>query len=208
MIGRVLRDGVVAVAGRDEGQLGLTRKLDEQFVRLLDVRKAVLLQLQVVVVEDLAAPARQGERFVVAAVQQVAMHFARVAARQRDDARSVLFEQLPVHAGLVVVALQVGLGDELQQVAIAPLVSRQQGEVVRRLVLHVARAPVSGRDVGLDADDGLDAAGARLSIEIDDAVEGAVVGDGAGLLAQLLYAIEQLGYPREAVEEAVFGMKV
>ena len=80
--------------------------------------------------------------------------------------------------------------------------------MVRRLVFDFARAPVAGRDVGLDADDGLDAAGARLSIEVDDAVEGAVVGDGAGLLAQLLYAVERFGYPREAVEEAVFGMKV
>ena len=113
MVGRVLRNGVVAVAGRDEGQLGLTRERDEQLVRLLDIREAVLLQLQVVPVEDLAAPARQGERFLVAAVQQVAMHLARVAARQCDDARSVLFEQLTVHAGLVVVALQIRLRDEL-----------------------------------------------------------------------------------------------
>ena len=43
---------------------------------------------------------------------------------------------------------------------------------------------------------------------MEDAVEGAVVGDGAGLLAQLGHAIEELRDAGEAIEEAEFGVKV
>ena len=77
-----------------------------------------------------------------------------------------------------------------------------------RLVLGVARAPVALGDIRLDADDGLDPALARLPVEVDGAVEGAVVGDGAGLLPQLSHAVEELRNAGEAVEEAEFGVKV
>jgi len=72
----------------------------------------------------------------------------------------------------------------------------------------VAGEAGAGGDVGLDADDRLDVAAARLPVEVDDAVEGAVVGDGAGLLPQLSHAVEELRNAGEAVEEAEFGVKV
>ena len=70
----------------------------------------------------------------------------------------VLLEKRAVHAGFVVEAVHVGLGDQLDQVLVAGLVLGQEGEVVGRLLLgHLGpTAPVG--NVDLAADDGLDAA--------------------------------------------------
>ena len=208
VVRRVVRVNVVAVDGGDEGYAGLTGELDELLVDRRHLRQAVLLQLEVVSVERLARPVRQLQGVVATAVHEQPVDLAGVAAGEGDEAATVLFQQLPVHARLIVVALQVGLGDQRQQVAIACLVASEQRQVVGRLLLRVARAAVAGGNVRLDADDGLDTPAARLLIEVEGAVEGAVVGDGAGLLPQLLCAVEELGDAGEAIEEAVLGMKV
>ena len=63
-------------------------------------------------------------------------------------------------------------------------------------------------DVGLDADDRLDALVLRGLVERDRAVEGAVVGDGHRIHALRRRRVDQLGDPAEAVEQAEFGVDV
>ena len=55
---------------------------------------------------------------------------------------------------------------------------------------------------------GLTPRGARLLVEIDRAVEVAVVGEGDGLLAELAGALHEVGHAGEAVEEAELGVYV
>ena len=62
--------------------------------------------------------------------------------------------------------------------------------------------------VHLAADDGLDAPLFGGLVKVDDAVHTAVVGDGHGLLAQLLHPVQQLLDAAGPVQEAVFGMHV
>ena len=64
------------------------------------------------------------------------------------------------------------------------------------------------RDVGLDADDRLDALGLRGLVEGDRAVQGAVVRDRHRIHALLGRRIDQLRDPAEAVEEAELGVDV
>ena len=101
------------------------------------------------------------------------------AGRQADQALRVPGEVLAVDARLVVVAVEVGVGDEAAQVPVAGPVLGQQDEVVGLGVgLALAVGHRASGDVGLDADDGLDLALLAGLVEGDRAVERAVVGDG------------------------------
>ena len=123
----------------------------------------------------------------------------------------MLGEQILVDAGLVVEALEVRLGNELDQVAIADVVPDQDGEVVRALVAAILRATLlarPGRDVELAADDGLDAGFRRRLVEVDRAEEIAVVGERDGRELEVLGLLDEFLELRGAVEEAVLGMDV
>jgi hypothetical protein len=65
-----------------------------------------------------------------------------------------------------------------------------------------------GGNVNLAADDGLEAGLLAGVVELDDAVEVAVVGDGAGAHAQVFRPRHQGGNTAHAVEQAEFGMNV
>ena len=118
-------------------------------------------------------------------------------------------QEVVVDARVVVEALQLrGAGDP-QQVLVAGLVLGQQQQVERALVqLRVAVRHAARRQVGLDADDGLDALLDGLGVELDDAMHRAVVGERNGRHRQLAGAPHQLLEIAEAVEQRVFGMTV
>ncbi len=205
----VFAEGVMAVVSHDQGKVEFLRQPEEKGIGpALVFHRRVILDFDVVAVEDLAAPAREGDRVLPPAVQQASVQLARRAPRERDDALAVPFEELPVHPGFVVVAFEVRLRDQGDEVLVAALVLRQQRQVVGRLLPRVTGVPRAGRHVRLDADDGLDAARLRFQVEVDGPVERPVIRQGHRLLPQLADAVHELRNAREAVEQAVFGMKV
>ncbi len=129
----------------------------------------------------------------------------RTARRAPRVARQVL----AVDPRLVVVAVEVGVGDEPAEVPVADEVLGQEDEVERLgvgLALLVAhRAP---GDVRLDADDRLDPLRRRRLVEGDRAVQGAVVGDRERVEAQPLGLVDEVGDPAEPVEEAELRVDV
>jgi hypothetical protein len=91
-------------------------------------------------------------------------NFAGQAAGHRDQAFLVRRQHFLVNARLVIIALQMRGGGELDEVFVAGLVLRQQAE----MMINVAPAaagflfqPAARRDINLAADDGLDALFAR-----------------------------------------------
>ena len=76
--------------------------------------------------------------------------------------------------------------------------------------LALAGAAVAGLggDVGLEPDDRIDAALLRFPVEIERAIEGAVVRHRDGFHPQFLRAIEELRDPGHSVEKRKFGMRV
>ena len=84
--------------------------------------------------EDVLEPA--GQRLGPDAVvgEQRLEDDAAEAAGRGDQALVVALEQLPVDAGLVVVALEVGGRRQLEQVAVAVVGLGQQGQVVVELL--------------------------------------------------------------------------
>src|SRR5207248_10366145 len=103
-------------------------------------------------------------------------HSSREAAGERDEPGTVLVEELPVDARLVVVALEVAERAELDQIRVALVRLGEERQVRVALLLGLA---VVG-DVDLAAEERLDAVLFRLSDETDRARERAVVGEPDG----------------------------
>ena len=116
---------------------------------------------------------------------------------------------LAVDPGLVVVAVDVGVGDEPAEVPIADIVLREQDQVEGLgvgLALLLGHRP-SG-DVRLDADDRLDALRDAGLVERDGAVERAVVGDREAVEALGGRRIDEVRDAPEAVQEAELRVDV
>jgi len=189
---------------------------------------AVVLQLHVqrVAPEDVLQASGPAAGLVVVAGQQGLLNHAAEAPGGGCQALGVVGEHLPVHPGLVVVALEEGPAGQLEQVAVAGVAVGQQGQVV--VELPAALAVVAGvvhlgvlgpvaigtlvtaleRHVGLGADDRLDAVRLAGPVEVEDAVHVAVVGDAQRRLAVGCCRRDHLIDARRAVEQGVLGVGV
>ena len=72
----------------------------------------------------------------------------------------------------------------------------------------VAVGALVGSDVGLVADDGVEARSLALAVKLDGPVEVAMVGDGHGIHAQLLDVFDQFRDTAGTVEKTVMSMAV
>ena len=132
------------------------------------------------------------------------------ARRQADQALAVLREVLAVDARLVVVAVDVGVGDEPAQVPVAGEVARRGGSrwkgwasalpslsVIDRRATYVSTPMI-----------GLMPFVRRRLVERDRAVQGAVVGQGEAVEALRARLVDEVGDPPEPVEQAELGVRV
>ncbi len=116
-------------------------------------------------------------------------------------------EQVLIDARLVVEAVEVAGGDQLDEVAVAFLVFAQQHQVVVA-VGFALDADALLRDVDFAADDGVDAVVLGVVVELDRAEEVAVIGHGDGghfLLGDDLHELRDLA---GSVEQRVVGVAV
>ena len=167
------------------------------------------LQVEAVLAEDVAVlPGEPAGELPVLDLERL-RDLAGQARRQPDQAFAVAGQMLAIDARLVVVAVDVGVGDEPAQVPVAGEVLGEEDQVEGLgigLALLVGHRPAG--DVRLDADDRLDALVPGRLVEGDRAVEGAVVGDRHRVHAQLGRRVDQLGDPAEAVEKAELRVDV
>ena len=182
---------VVRVIGPDEGRADRAGDPDGALRDLALLLESVGLDLHEVVVlaEDLLIPARRLERLGLVARGELTAHLGIEAAGEHEQPLGVLGEELPVHPRLVVVALEIGLGDESHEIGVADLVADEDRAVAGALVAAVlprSLGAASRRDVQLRAEDGLHAGLHAGRVEIDAAEEVAVVGERERGEAQLL----------------------
>ncbi len=107
-------------------------------------------------------------------------HFPAQAGGKRDQALAVFCEQFVIDARLVVKAVEVAGGNELDQILVAFFVFAKQDEMIRALGIGAAVLVIVRRDVHFAADDRLHAVRGGLMIEIRGGEKIAVVGDGDG----------------------------
>ena len=220
---RVLLVGVVQVVGGDDRQVEVLGQPEQVGADPgLDLQ-AVVHQLEVVVArpEDVAELRRGRARLVVPSEPQEGLHLARRAAGRGDEPAGVGLEQLAVHPGLVEEALEAGPAGEPEQVVHARGGLGQQRHVGERAaaghVVAAALAPpdpgavaaVGARgDVGLDADDRLDAGGGGLLPEVVGPEDVAVVGHREGRHPHRRRRLEEVVQAGRAVEHGVLGVHV
>jgi hypothetical protein len=107
---------------------------------------------------------------------------AAATAAEKNEPLVMLEEPASWHGGLVLPAPGVGMGDEFEQILVAPVVLGEED--------HMARSPrgthlagfhrLAVVDPQLAPENRLDAQGIGLVIELDGAEEAAVVGEGKG----------------------------
>ncbi len=206
---RIFAADVVDVVGSYQGNARLAVQSFDigQDFQLFFQPLVLHLEEKMILAENLP----QGQRFFfrrfVIVIKQKALHPARKASGQGDDAPAVLPQHVVVDARLVVKPADKAFRYDFHQVFIAVLVFCQKHQMasglieLRRLILH---AP--GRRIDLASQDGLDALLLGFFIKVDDAKHNAVVGNGAGIHAQLLYRCNQLADSGGAIQQAVFCM--
>ncbi|MEZ5081244.1 MAG: hypothetical protein R2878_11435 [Thermoleophilia bacterium] len=199
---------VVRVARGHHRLPGVLRELRELGVDpSLDVEARVLdLDVDVVRAEDLHESVELATRSGQVVLTDQAADGSRQAARQGDDPVGVLGHQLVVDARAAVVALEVPLRAELDEVVVALRVLGEQRDV--RAMLAARTSVAIGNQVRLEADDRRDAALACLAVQLDGAAHDAVVGQRRRRLAQLLHAIQQPVDTAGSIQDGVVGVDV
>ncbi len=172
---------------------------------------AVVLELheEVVAPEDVLEAAGRLVRGIVLPREQQLAHQTAETAGGGDDALVVALQEIPVGAGLVVVAVEVGLARDLDEVVVAGVVLGEHREVVD-LVLGAARA-VEARAVGevaLHAEHRLHALLAGRLEQLEDAVHVAVVGDAHGGHPVAHGGCDHVVDARRTIEHRVLGVEV
>ncbi len=209
----VARVHIVDVVGADHRQPEFLGQLEEPGDDLPLLGQAVVLHFDEVVLaaEDLHEPGAGLSRVLEALVQKVLRHQRGEAAGEADQPGGVLGQRLEIGPGLVVEALQMGVGHQFEQVLVARQIGGEQAEVVVALALLRPAVAIQARAFGqvqLAAQQRLDPFGLGRVVELDRAEEISMVGHRQGLHAQLGRAIDQPVDPARAVEQAVVGMDV
>ena len=203
----------VRVVRRDDGDPRLRGEIEHERVELrLQAAGIVGLDFEIVAIrEGIGIPARDPFRLFEPPFQQVRRDLAGDAGGGDDEPLGILGEELAVDARLRVEALRVREGRELDEIAIPDRVTGEEHEVIVRLAAVPGPrplAPIARGDVGLHADDRLDAGLFRFLLEVPGAVQIAVIGDGEGGLFELLRAADQVADSIGAIEQRIFGMTV
>ena len=128
-------------------------------------------------------------------------------ARETNDPLGVALEGFVVHPRLEVVALEERQAPELEQVAVARLVLRQQSQMPTLLALRVFAEPVL-HHVGFQPYDGFDSRVDTLLVELDGARKHAVVRDGERGHAELGRASHQVFHLARPVQRRVVRVDV
>ena len=200
---------VVRVVGGNDGDTEVLVYIQQTAVYLGQIGNvAVPHEFKVVVTEHLSVPVGGGAGLVHATLGYERRNLPAGAAGHNYQALVVAFENLAVHAGLVVEALEMGHSYELGEVLVAHVVLGENGHVIWAALVGVALVPAAGRDVHLASDDGADALGLGLAIEIYRAVHTTVVGNGQAVHSKLFGASDQGVQPAQAVEHRELGVNV
>ena len=204
---------VVDVVGDHQRDAGPAGDFAHPVVHTLLLGDAMRHELEVVVAltEDAPMLFGDGARRVHPLVGDGARELALEAGGEGYQALAALAKEVLVHARAVVVALQVGRGDERHQVLVAGEVLGEEHEVPGLAVSfrsRIAIEPVVPGHVGLDADDRLDAGVTAERVKVDCAIEGAVIGEAERGHVQCLRARDEVAEAGQPVEQAVLAVCV
>ncbi len=207
----VLLVRVVRVVRREQWRVQLVRHLHELRVDVALLGQAVVLELDE---EGAASEYVLEARRVVACGgvvprHELLAHQTAEAPARRDQTRTVLLQELEVDARLVIEAVEVRVRGDLDQVPVPVVRLGEQRQVVD-VVLGALRPvePAGADEICLAPDDGSQVRFARRSVEVEDAVHVAVVGDADRGLAVGFGGGNDVGDPGGAVQHRELGVQM
>ena len=203
----VLRPAIVAVAGGDQGDSEFLPPVHKLLVDLRlpgHVRKIHELEVEIFPAEEGPIQLREFRDAPGVLQERRLRNGAADRSREGDETAPVPFEELVVHAGFVVHALERRVRRKLQEIQVSFLCFGDQDErepLGVRPALPVVAGP--GRDVCLESQDGFQGMLPRGLVELDEAVRVPLVGDAHGRLPEFLRPQDDLLRARERLEEGV-----
>ncbi len=206
---RILFAEVVRIVGGDEREAGFAGKAHEFGCQALILLQVVVLHFEeeILGAEDVAILVRHAPRIVVLVGKQSLRNVAAQAGRHADQALGMRGQQVGIDARLIVEALQVGGGHQLDEIAIPFLVFAEQHQVV--VAIGIAARLVSLlRNVHLAADYGMNAGGLGGVIELHRSEEIPVIGHRHGGHLLFDHDLHQLVDIASAVKQRVVGVAV
>ena len=196
---------IMHVVGGDRRDAELFGKLQQKRQHAALLFQPVVLYLDIkIFAEDLFQLQRRALCPLIVAAQQQARDPAREAGGKAHQPLAVFAQRLIIDARLIIKAVYIGDGIQLDQVMVPLFVLCQQNEVLERggIVFDVQVL----RHVQLAADDGLDVVFAALLGKLQRRVHVAVVGDGDGLDSVFGAVAHQLLDLAGAVQQTIFCM--
>ena len=199
------------VVGRDQTEPKLLGQARQHLVALFLRLKAMVVHLHK---EILRAQNVAKFRHALPRLGQVVrldrhVDFALEATAQSDQTARVGRKQFLVDPRLIMEAVEVGGGNELNEIAIPGVILRQQGEMISRVALVIW--PVldrSRRHVGLATDDRLETRFGRFLVKFDRPVQVPVVRDGDGGHLEFRRLFHQLLHSHRSIEEGIFRVEM
>ncbi len=197
---RVLLLAVVHVVRGDEGQALSPGQRNEIAIDANLVRQPVVLKFdeESIGAEDIGELAGIVASGIRPAVQEIVGYRTAQTGRRRDQPFPVLRKHLQIDTRPIVVALELGQGGKLQQVAVSRLVLGEQQQVIRLALLGPGAAL---GQVGLDPDDRVKASGRRGAVPLHRAIHDAMVRYRNVVDAQFLGPGSVLGGTTHPVEQ-------
>ena len=176
--------------------------LDQLAVQVSDLFDVMLLKFhkEAVGAEDIVIPVHPADRFLRVIVQQCPRDLGGHASGCADDPFGVGCQKVMVDAGIIVKAIELGCGGNLEQVFVACLVFGEQKKMKGRAIefgVAVGHPPRS--HVRLYPNDRMNILFPGCIVKVDHAEHRAVVRDRHMLHTQLLHTLHQLLDIGEAV---------
>jgi len=190
---------VVNIVGGDHFEVELTRPFDQVAIDDLLFGNTVVLEFEVEVFlpEDLFEPIDCVTCFLEFAVGDACRNFTGQASGQCNQAILMIFENVLVDAGFVIVTVQMGIRDQFDQIFIAGFVLGKEDQVIVDFLAPNAGfflQAAAGGHIDLATDDGFDARLVGCLIEIDGAVHHTMIGDRHGWKLQFLGILHEPVY--------------
>ncbi len=206
----VLSAHVVHISGGHHRKPQLPGELELLLHELPVLGEAVILKLDVeAVFEDLGKLSRGFPCAPFVSRRKLLLDLARITSGKGDQTLRKPLQELVIHPGLVVKALEMCPVDQLHQVLPTSEVLSQRHEVVEPLPwVSFPLGTGSRSDVKLTPQNRFYPRFPRLLVELHRPGEDPVVGEGQGGHPKLRRPGHQLPHPAHGVEERVLGVDV
>ena len=205
----ILLIGVVNIIGYHQGNPGFFMQTKHALIHQLLLRIAVVLHFQeeIPLSENAFIAKCRLLCLLILRKPQVSGYLSRKAGRQGNDSLMVLFQNLIVHPGLIVIALGEAQRHQLHQVVIACIIFRKKHQMIVSGLSLLDKTLLHGTtQIDFRTQNRMNPLLLCLFIKVNDTVHNPMVCKGNGVHPQLLHPGNHLRNLSGAVQQTIAAM--